>query len=106
MSDNESLLSGGNVTPVVRVGDTVRRASGPWSFAVHGLLRHLEAHGFAGAPRWLGIDEQGREVLTFIPGKVGFLPYLWSDDVLIGAAPPSTPSITSTRKSIYGRTMY
>ena len=62
----EEVLSGGYSTPVVRVEDTVRRATGPWSPAVHGLLRHLERRGFDGAPRFLGLDDRGREVLTFI----------------------------------------
>jgi hypothetical protein len=66
-------LSGGNTTVVVRVGDTVRRPIGPWTPAVHDLLRHLEAVGFAGAPRALGTDETEREVLEFVPGDVGTL---------------------------------
>jgi aminoglycoside phosphotransferase (APT) family kinase protein len=37
---------------------------------VHAVLRHLEAVGFTGAPRVLGFDEQGREVLTYIEGRV------------------------------------
>lgn len=63
-------LGGGNVTEVVRIGNTVRRPAGPWTPAVHALLRHLHEVGFAGAPFPLGVDEQGREVLTFIPGVV------------------------------------
>src|SRR5579885_1784998 len=85
----EELLSGGNVTPVVRVDDTVRRVVGPWSAAVHSLLLHLKARGFSGAPRFLGIDEQGREILTFIEGEVGRYPYpsyILSDGVLLEAA--------------------
>ncbi|MFI0486652.1 phosphotransferase [Actinomadura sp. 9N215] len=35
---------------------------------MHALLRHLEDAGFTGAPRVLGFDEQGREVLTFLHG--------------------------------------
>lgn len=63
---------GGNVTgAVVRVGNTVRRPVGPWSDAVDALLTHLAAVGFNGAPRALGRDEQGRQVLEFIPGMVG-----------------------------------
>ena len=42
---------------------------GPWSPAVHEYLRHLEAAGFYGSPRVLGI-EGDREVLTFIDGDV------------------------------------
>ena len=65
----EVRLSGGNVGGAVRVGDTVRRAAGPWTPAVHALLQHLADNGFTGAPRPLGFDEQGREVLTFLPGE-------------------------------------
>ena len=51
------------------MGDTVRRAAGPWTPAVHALLAHLADRGFAGSPRPLGIDAQGREVLTFLAGQ-------------------------------------
>jgi Ser/Thr protein kinase RdoA (MazF antagonist) len=71
----EQPLSGGNVSAgVVRVGDTVRRPAGPWTPAVHALLTHLHEAGFRQAPRPLGIDDQGREVLTFVPGDV-----IWPD---------------------------
>lgn len=86
---DEIPLVGGNVTLVVRVGDTVRRVPGLWSPAVHGLLDHLAARGFDGAPRFLGMDAQGREILSFIAGEVGQYPlpaYMWSDAALIGAA--------------------
>src|ERR671916_2924258 len=59
-----------NVSTVVRIGNTVRRSTGPWTPAVHALLRYLERVGFDGAPRVLDIDDQGREVLTYIPGTV------------------------------------
>jgi hypothetical protein len=71
----EELLPGGNLAgPVVRVGDAVRRPAGPWTPAVHALLRHLEAAGFAGAPRVLGLDAHGRELLSWIPGRSFFPP--------------------------------
>ena len=64
----EEPLPGGNMTGgVVRVGDTVRRPAGPWTPAVHALLNHLHAVGFPGAPRAHGLDDQGREVLDFVP---------------------------------------
>lgn len=70
-AESEQPLRGGNAsTGVVRVGDTVRRPAGAHTHAVHALLSHLHAVGFEGAPRPLGIDEQGREILTFIPGTV------------------------------------
>src|SRR5487761_980068 len=66
-------LGGGNMSSgVVRVGDTVRRPAGPWTPAVHALLTHLHDAGFRGAPRPLGIDGQGREILTFVPGTVAW----------------------------------
>lgn len=89
MKPDETPLKGGNVTPVVRVGATVRRHQGAWSLTVHGLLRHLENQGFDGAPRFLGIDDQGREILSYLPGDVGVYPlppFMWSDTALIQAA--------------------
>jgi Ser/Thr protein kinase RdoA (MazF antagonist) len=69
--DEEIPLAGGEVTDgVVRVGGTVRRPVGPHTPAVHALLRHLEAVGFDGAPRVLGIDGKNREILTYLPGKI------------------------------------
>ena len=64
-------LRGGTHGPIVRVGDTVRRAPGVAAKAIHALLRHLELVGFTGAPRWLGFDDQGGEITAFIPGGVG-----------------------------------
>jgi Phosphotransferase enzyme family len=66
----EVLLPGGlaNRGAVVRIGDTVRRPQRRTSPSVHALLRHLETVGFDGAPRFLGVDAQGREVLSYIPG--------------------------------------
>ena len=60
----------GTFSTLARVGETVRRSTGPWTPAVHALLRHLERVGFDGAPRVLGFDAQGREVLTYVPGYV------------------------------------
>jgi Ser/Thr protein kinase RdoA (MazF antagonist) len=71
MSAEPERLAGGNASgSVVRVGDTVRRRAGPWTTAVHALLRHLNEVGFDGAPLPVGLDAEGREVLTFLPGTV------------------------------------
>lgn len=68
---DEIPLTGGNTSAgVVRVGNTVRKPAGPWTPSVHALLTHLRSVGFPGAPRALGTDEQGREVLEFLPGEV------------------------------------
>jgi Ser/Thr protein kinase RdoA (MazF antagonist) len=64
------LLGGtANRGRVHRVGDTVRRPLRPTAPAVHALLRHLEAAGFDGAPRILGVDAAGREMLGYVPGE-------------------------------------
>lgn len=64
----EVPLPGGNAGGAVRVGDTVRRPAGPWTRAVHELLRHLEGVGLEAVPRAVGRDALGREVLTYLPG--------------------------------------
>ena len=66
--DVEVPLAGGNVGGAVRVGDTVRRPTGPWTPAVHALLAHLEDVGLEAVPRVIGRDAVGREVLTYLPG--------------------------------------
>ena len=65
------MLSGGRTTPsVVRTGDVVRRPPGPNAAFVHELLQYLDASGFPSAPRFLGLDETGREMLSFLTGEV------------------------------------
>jgi Phosphotransferase enzyme family len=93
MSGNfvEERLSGGltNAGLVTRVGDTVRRPPGPTSLASRAVLEHLELVGFDGAPRFLGIDDRGREMLGFIPGEAPIEPYEdWAltDEALVSVA--------------------
>lgn len=66
---DERALTGGRTVGAVRVGDTVRKPFQPWTPAVHAVLRHLEGLGFDGAPRSRGLDERGRQVLSFLPGE-------------------------------------
>jgi Phosphotransferase enzyme family len=62
-------LSGGISTPgIVRVGGTVRRPLKADADFTQRLLLHLERCGFAGAPRYLGLDERGRAILSYIDG--------------------------------------
>ncbi|MEM9202591.1 MAG: aminoglycoside phosphotransferase family protein [Actinomycetota bacterium] len=69
MTEGEEPLDGGNSNlSVVRAGDTVRRAGGPWTPAVHELLEHLAERSYP-APRPLGFDDRGREVLSYVPGR-------------------------------------
>jgi hypothetical protein len=64
----EQRMPGGRNDGAVRVGESVRRRAGTQTPAVHALLRHLEAVGFSGAPRVIGIDDEGREVLSYLDG--------------------------------------
>jgi len=59
----------GNLGGVHRIGTTVHRPVGYWTPAVHDLLHYLDGR-LAHVPRVHGLDEQGREVLDFLPGKV------------------------------------
>lgn len=89
MRVDEVVLGGGNVSTVVRVGETVRRTAGPWTPAVHALLRFLKESGFESAPRALGLDGQGREILSFVPGDVYPYPmpaFVWKPETLIAVA--------------------
>ncbi|GGS45024.1 trifolitoxin immunity domain-containing protein [Actinokineospora fastidiosa] len=67
-------LPGGWINAVTRVGDTVRRPQQPRSAYVHRLLEHLAAQGWSGAPRFLGVDSENREILTYLPGQAVWRP--------------------------------
>ena len=87
----EVPLAGGftNAGLVVRVGDTVRRPWRPTSPSTHRLLEHLERVGFDGSPRFLGRDEHGREILSYVHGSAVFPPYPdWAltDEALVSVA--------------------
>ncbi|MGV8886320.1 MAG: phosphotransferase enzyme family protein [Microbacteriaceae bacterium] len=87
----ESALPGGNMGPVARVGETVRRPSGSWTPTVHRLLVHLDDRGIDWIPQPVSsgtLDEVGREVLTFLPGTVPAYPLpdeVWSSETLDAA---------------------
>ena len=85
MTPVEEPLDGGNMTQVVRVGDTVHRTAGPWTSTIHTYLRHVRGHGVTEVPEPFGLDEQGREVVSFLPGDVPGWPapeWLWSEQIL------------------------
>ncbi|MFD8572681.1 phosphotransferase [Streptomyces sp. NPDC059639] len=67
-------LPGGHVSRVVRVGDTARRAPTPRSGYVRELLALFERRGWPGAPRFLGVDGDGREMFTYLPGRAALTP--------------------------------
>lgn len=69
MTHAEERLDDGNSNPdIVRIGDTVRRAAGPWTPAVHDLLEYLAERSYP-APQPLGFDDRNREILSHVPGR-------------------------------------
>jgi hypothetical protein len=85
-SESEGTPLGGGWTTagVVRVGDTVRRPRGTNGAFVEALLAHLERSGFDASPRFLGHDDRGRQMLTFVEGDVpsDCRSSVWTDEQL------------------------
>lgn len=90
INEPEWRLVGGSRPGVVRVADTVRRPARPWTPCVHSLLVHLRTTGFDRVPQPLGIDDQGREILTHLAGLLPTArPWpaaVWSDSLLMEVA--------------------
>lgn len=70
MRAEHRLPEGRSGIQVWRRGNTVFRTAGPWTPTVHAFLQHLDATGFRGAPRVLGVADDGREQLLYIEGDV------------------------------------
>ncbi|WP_045263915.1 phosphotransferase [Microbacterium oxydans] len=67
---DEEVLAGGNASGVVvRIGDTVRKS---WTAATPSVNRFVAVLRAAGvdAPQPRGRDEQGRQVVEFVPGTL------------------------------------
>lgn len=63
-------LAGGNASAsVMRVGDTVRK---PWGATTENVIAYMQALRAKGidVPEHLGRDEQGRQVLQYVPGQL------------------------------------
>ncbi len=89
--DVEIPLAGGMGSGgmVVRVGQTVRRPHRPHTTSVNAFLGHLADRGFAAAPRPLGTDAAGRDILSWLDGDVGIPPFpdwVADDDLLVSVA--------------------
>jgi len=66
----EEALTGGNASKaVIRVGETVRK---PWLATTEHVVSYMRALRAKGidVPRHLGRDEQGRQVLEYVPGSL------------------------------------
>lgn len=81
--DRDEHLTGGRSGPgaVIRRGDVVHRSRQAGSDVVEALLVHLEARGFEGAPRFVGHDDEGHQMLTFVAGTTyADQPPAWTGD--------------------------
>ena len=68
---DEILLTGGRITQgVVRIGNRVHRPQCPNAGFVHAVLNHLAKRNVPFAPRFWGMDEKQREILSFMEGDV------------------------------------
>ena len=71
MIDDEIPLTGGNASgdATVRVGATVRK---PWSTSTESTARYMTTIRRAGVdvPDWRGRDDEGRQVLEYVPGTL------------------------------------
>ena len=82
-------LTGGNSTPVHRLGNTVVRESGPWTPAVHAFLAACKKQLGSSVPQVHGTNEEGKEVLSYLPGEMLSQTepdVLWSEPNLIASA--------------------
>lgn len=96
----EERLAGGFINVVVRVGDTVRRTPPERAGFVHALLDHLADRGWPGAPRHLGTDEQGREVLSYVDGHVPLTP----DESAALATPDTVAAVGALLRELHDLT--
>ncbi len=81
--DAQRLIGGRTTLEVIRIGNTVHRPTGDHSMFVHTLLELLEKKGFPYSPCFLGVDEKGWEILTYIEGTVPHGEVKWIDTELI-----------------------
>jgi hypothetical protein len=84
MKNGEEKLEGGQSgRGVVKIGGTVHREQTENSTFVHLLLKHLQSEGFKLSPHYLGQDDKGREILSYIEGEVSHDDFNFTKDNLI-----------------------
>ncbi|MEV8452613.1 aminoglycoside phosphotransferase family protein [Streptomyces sp. NPDC052095] len=91
-TEGEALVGGmANEGAVFRRGAVVERPAPPNAPALHAFLRALKENGFDAAPTPVGLTDEGRERLTFVPGDVPLPPF--PDWAMTGAALTSVGSL-------------
>lgn len=84
---NEIPLLGGRTTSnIMLVGKTVRRPRTKNSDFASKLLLYMEGEDFDGVPRYLGVDKNSRDILSYIDGSVPSDLSIWSSAILVAAA--------------------
>jgi len=71
-SQEDGVLTGGwgQDNPPEKIGETVHREVGENDCYVHSVLSFLNKTPYCFAPNFLGLDEDGREILEYIEGVV------------------------------------
>ncbi|MFJ6012680.1 phosphotransferase [Streptomyces sp. NPDC092952] len=91
-TEGEALVGGmANAGAVFRRGEVVERPAPPNAPALHAWLLALRERGFDAAPTPVGLTDEGRERLTFVPGDVPLPPF--PDWAMTGAALASVGSL-------------
>lgn len=88
MNMNETL-SGGREGKIQKNGNLVIRPANPWTSDVQRFLMFLIEQRFTNVPSPYGINKDGNEVLSFVPGKAYNYPIpkcMRSDELLASAA--------------------
>lgn len=67
--NDEEVLSGGAVNQVSRRGNVVYRSGGVWVPTIHAVLAHLREAGMSLVPEPLGVADDGREMISLLPGR-------------------------------------
>ena len=104
MAEDVPLSGGNSAASVVRRGDTVRKPATPYDTATTALLDCLTEAGVMGVPRALGIDGQGRRILSWVPGDTAFPDNLWSVDIAMTSAAKRLRAVHDASVPLVGAT--
>jgi len=67
--EEKILTGGGTRNQTVKIGNIIHKKAPEQHPMVRAYLLYLEKEKMQGVPRFLGIDEQGRDMLSYLPGK-------------------------------------
>ncbi len=84
MQGSEEVLLGGNMNAPIRKDQLIYKEATAGSQNIHELLTYVRMRGIDWAPESLGINSEGKHVLTYIEGEVPHdTPHwLWEEEIL------------------------